>query len=89
MKDGEESKKKLYRALVELSKPVDDASLERINSMSEFEIKQKTPIRVLHRFASVPSLLPKSPVLSLFLLFLHFRHLNSSLILYDLLPYLS
>lgn len=51
MKDGESDKRKIYRALVELSSPVEDAVLEKLNAMGEFELAQKTPIRVLHRSA--------------------------------------
>lgn len=49
MKDGEEDKTKEYKALCCCSRELNDADLEMINSLSDFKIEQKTPIRVLHR----------------------------------------
>uniref|UniRef100_A0A6B2L465 tRNA pseudouridine(55) synthase n=1 Tax=Arcella intermedia TaxID=1963864 RepID=A0A6B2L465_9EUKA len=48
--EGETSKKKHYRCLVKLSPSLQDPSqLEKLNSLEAIVIKQKTPIRVLHR----------------------------------------
>eukprot|EP01125_Pyxidicula_operculata_P017197 TRINITY_DN6014_c0_g1_i1.p1 TRINITY_DN6014_c0_g1~~TRINITY_DN6014_c0_g1_i1.p1 ORF type:complete len:544 (+),score=73.14 TRINITY_DN6014_c0_g1_i1:6-1637(+) len=51
MREGEKEKKKHYRALIQISKPITDKSiLDNINNYPQpFEINQKTPIRVLHR----------------------------------------
>ena len=50
IKAGEETKRKSYRALCcTMEGPVTAEIIDKINSLSEFEIKQATPIRVLHR----------------------------------------
>ena len=49
IKSGEEQKKKYYRALCVLQQPATAEILEKLNKPAAFEIKQKTPIRVLHR----------------------------------------
>lgn len=62
LKQYEESKVKVYVCLVICSKPVSEADLTKINSFSDLlvkfrtpqilyfiKIKQKTPLRVLHR----------------------------------------
>jgi tRNA pseudouridine synthase 10 len=49
--DSENEKRKHYRALIELSKPLDSSKLNEINQKEPFQILQKTPIRVLHRRA--------------------------------------
>ncbi|TMW53207.1 hypothetical protein DOY81_001750 [Sarcophaga bullata] len=49
IKSGEEQKKKYYRALCVLQQPATAEILEKLNKPDGFEIKQKTPIRVLHR----------------------------------------
>ncbi|XP_053960994.1 putative tRNA pseudouridine synthase Pus10 [Anastrepha ludens] len=49
IKMGEEQKRKCYRALCQLSRPVTTDILKKLNLEQGFEIQQKTPIRVLHR----------------------------------------
>lgn len=49
IKSGEEQKKKYYRALCVLQQPATAEILKKLNKPDAFEIKQKTPIRVLHR----------------------------------------
>uniref|UniRef100_A0A1A9UPZ7 tRNA pseudouridine(55) synthase n=1 Tax=Glossina austeni TaxID=7395 RepID=A0A1A9UPZ7_GLOAU len=49
IKSGEEKKRKFYRALCMLQEPATLDVLEKLNLPQGFEIKQKTPIRVLHR----------------------------------------
>lgn len=49
IKSGEERKKKYYRALCILQQPACPKMLEKLNISVGFEVKQKTPIRVLHR----------------------------------------
>lgn len=49
IKTGEEQKKKYYRALCVLQQPATADILRKLNIPEGFEIKQKTPIRVLHR----------------------------------------
>lgn len=49
IKQGEENKKKIYRALCITNKPVTVELLNKLNSCQEFKIDQITPIRVLHR----------------------------------------
>lgn len=52
MKDGEDSKRKFYRALIQLGHPLSaEQIIQRINGRAPLEIQQKTPIRVLHRYA--------------------------------------
>ncbi|ORY91310.1 hypothetical protein BCR43DRAFT_103903 [Syncephalastrum racemosum] len=55
MKEGEEFKRKKYRALVWLSEPVTPEILDRINQQGKtpFIIKQNTPLRVFQRRAAV------------------------------------
>jgi len=49
IKEGEEKKRKSYRCLVWSSRKVTEMELHSINQMSNFQIEQKTPIRVMHR----------------------------------------
>uniref|UniRef100_A0A1A9WKU4 tRNA pseudouridine(55) synthase n=1 Tax=Glossina brevipalpis TaxID=37001 RepID=A0A1A9WKU4_9MUSC len=49
IKSGEEKKRKFYRALCVLQEPATLDILEKLNLPQGFEIKQKTPVRVLHR----------------------------------------
>ena len=49
IKYGEESKRKVYSALIETEKPVTTEQLHHLNDIKELVIFQKTPIRVLHR----------------------------------------
>ena len=51
LKEGEEKKKKTYRCVVSLAEHLDDKKIEKLNELKskEFQIKQETPIRVLHR----------------------------------------
>lgn len=49
IKLGEESKKKIYRALCKLEKPATVETLEKLNIPSGVTINQMTPLRVLHR----------------------------------------
>ncbi|KAJ2317671.1 putative tRNA pseudouridine synthase Pus10 [Coemansia sp. RSA 2704] len=51
IKQGEESKTKLYCALVWLAAPLDAQRLEEINQQGALVLQQKTPVRVLHRRA--------------------------------------
>ena len=44
-----EEKKKKYRCVVWVEKKIDQQILSKINSLEEFKIYQKTPVRVLHR----------------------------------------
>ncbi|KAG4080694.1 hypothetical protein HA402_013224 [Bradysia odoriphaga] len=48
IKQGEENKKKMYRALC-VTEPVTVDLLNKLNITDEFTIEQMTPIRVLHR----------------------------------------
>eukprot|EP01126_Amoeba_proteus_P046785 TRINITY_DN5305_c0_g1_i10.p1 TRINITY_DN5305_c0_g1~~TRINITY_DN5305_c0_g1_i10.p1 ORF type:complete len:253 (-),score=62.90 TRINITY_DN5305_c0_g1_i10:132-890(-) len=54
--NSEKDKRKHYRALVEFSKPVTPEMLDKINSLENLQILQKTPIRVLHRRAALERL---------------------------------
>lgn len=49
IKTGEEKKKKFYRALCVLEKPITLEVLRKLDMPDGFEIQQVTPIRVLHR----------------------------------------
>ncbi|XP_059633803.1 uncharacterized protein LOC132276410 [Cornus florida] len=49
MREGEAEKQKQYTALVWISRPLKDDDLQRIASLKEMQILQRTPIRVLHR----------------------------------------
>lgn len=49
IKDGEEEKTKSYSAICCCSRLLSDDDILRISSMKDLVIKQKTPIRVLHR----------------------------------------
>ncbi|RKP21728.1 hypothetical protein ROZALSC1DRAFT_26870 [Rozella allomycis CSF55] len=51
MRVGEEEKSKLYRCLVHSESNLDQALVERVNSMSNIVLNQRTPLRVLHRRA--------------------------------------
>ncbi|KAG0190863.1 putative tRNA pseudouridine synthase Pus10 [Apophysomyces sp. BC1034] len=54
IKEGEQFKRKTYRALVWVSEPLDDAMISRVNVAGSvpFHIKQGTPIRVFQRRAA-------------------------------------
>ena len=55
LKEGENQKTKNYRALcIYKSKPDTLNLIQGLNDLSEFEIIQKTPMRVLHRRPLVP-----------------------------------
>uniref|UniRef100_A0A1B0DJ26 tRNA pseudouridine(55) synthase n=1 Tax=Phlebotomus papatasi TaxID=29031 RepID=A0A1B0DJ26_PHLPP len=49
IKEGEENKRKMYRALCLLEFPADVSVLHKLNIVTEFTVDQLTPIRVLHR----------------------------------------
>lgn len=49
LSEGQESKKKEYRALCCCSRKITSDDIDRINSLPEVCLNQKTPIRVLHR----------------------------------------
>lgn len=49
LKSGEEDKKKIYQALCVMNRKVTDEDLQKLNKPEGFEIKQATPLRVLHR----------------------------------------
>lgn len=49
VKKYEDSKKKNYTCVVWASKTVTDEDIEKINKVSNLEVIQKTPLRVLHR----------------------------------------
>lgn len=51
MKAGEEEKTKNYLALCRCEEPITDEQISRLNFTSELVLKQKTPIRVLHRLS--------------------------------------
>lgn len=46
---GAEHKKKTYSCLIRLSRPYNQEDFSKLNAVSDLEILQKTPIRVLHR----------------------------------------
>lgn len=49
LSEGQEAKKKAYRALCCCSRKLTNDDIRRINNLSEVCLSQKTPIRVLHR----------------------------------------
>jgi len=49
MKDGEDTKRKSYRAVVWAAAPLTRETIEGLSTTSEFIIDQLTPVRVLHR----------------------------------------
>ncbi|XP_030855020.1 putative tRNA pseudouridine synthase Pus10 [Strongylocentrotus purpuratus] len=49
LKEGETEKSKSYMALVRVASPVSQEDLQLLNTDQEVVLKQKTPIRVLHR----------------------------------------
>lgn len=49
LKEGEEAKLKAYVCICWVSKELKESDIERINSMENLILAQKTPIRVLHR----------------------------------------
>ncbi|XP_062506622.1 tRNA pseudouridine synthase Pus10-like isoform X2 [Corticium candelabrum] len=49
LKEGEEMKKKTYCALVKVEKHVDQTDCNYLNSLKDIVLKQKTPLRVMHR----------------------------------------
>lgn len=49
LKQGEEEKKKCYRAKIWCDKTISDDCIDKLNSMKDVLVEQKTPIRVLHR----------------------------------------
>lgn len=49
MKEGQETKRKEYRALCCCTRKISSSDIERINKLTDLCIEQKTPIRVLHR----------------------------------------
>lgn len=49
LKDGEESKRKTYRALCCASRHITEDDVALVSSLKDVRLKQKTPIRVLHR----------------------------------------
>ena len=51
IREGEADKRKCYKALVWLSRPVDSAVLTALEGHKDIALQQRTPIRVLHRRA--------------------------------------
>eukprot|EP01112_Ceratiomyxa_fruticulosa_P009408 TRINITY_DN2448_c0_g1_i1.p1 TRINITY_DN2448_c0_g1~~TRINITY_DN2448_c0_g1_i1.p1 ORF type:complete len:631 (-),score=147.20 TRINITY_DN2448_c0_g1_i1:146-2038(-) len=49
LKDAEENKKKHYRCIVWLEKPIKPEDLDFLKELKDMKIEQKTPVRVLHR----------------------------------------
>jgi tRNA pseudouridine synthase 10 len=49
IRDGEENKLKVYAAIVWTEKKIGESDILALNSAEKLEIKQKTPIRVMHR----------------------------------------
>lgn len=49
LKEGEETKQKIYRCVVWAPKPMSAEKLNSLEKMSVFQIDQLTPVRVLHR----------------------------------------
>lgn len=49
IKEGEQYKKKSYKALVYCNPHLDPFILEKVNTLKDITISQKTPIRVLHK----------------------------------------
>lgn len=52
IKSGEDEKSKTYSALCESETAITDSDLDSLNNLGEISIKQRTPIRVLHRRAN-------------------------------------
>ena len=52
IKAGEEEKTKTYSALCSMREPVAPSDLAQLNGLSNIQILQHTPIRVLHRRAN-------------------------------------
>ena len=48
LKEGEDQKRKTYLALC-ISPTIPNLDLDKLSSMKEVEVQQRTPIRVLHR----------------------------------------
>ncbi|CAD7695628.1 unnamed protein product [Ostreobium quekettii] len=53
MKEGEETKRKVYVALVWAAERVEDHVLHQMKAKGAFSVEQDTPIRVLHRRAAL------------------------------------
>ncbi|XP_023243978.1 putative tRNA pseudouridine synthase Pus10 [Centruroides sculpturatus] len=49
LKEGEEEKKKSYCAKCCINKKLSDIDIEKLSLVKNLTLKQKTPIRVLHR----------------------------------------
>ena len=49
LKEGEEDKQKHYAALIYTSKPISNEDLLFLSEIKDLTVKQKTPLRVLHR----------------------------------------
>ena len=49
MQDGAEMKRKNYRCVVRLSRPITPADIDTLSSVRALEVIQNTPLRVLHR----------------------------------------
>jgi len=49
LKEGEEEKQKTYSALCYTARPLSQTDVDKLNQMKDVVLKQKTPIRVLHR----------------------------------------
>ena len=49
MRDSPENKTKSYNALCYCYSKLDEKDIEKLNSLSQIDIMQQTPIRVLHR----------------------------------------
>eukprot|EP01116_Phalansterium_solitarium_P008462 TRINITY_DN22369_c0_g1_i1.p1 TRINITY_DN22369_c0_g1~~TRINITY_DN22369_c0_g1_i1.p1 ORF type:complete len:599 (-),score=180.98 TRINITY_DN22369_c0_g1_i1:193-1989(-) len=49
IKEGEQTKTKVYRCIVWVSRPVKPTELEFLKDIKDLQLNQKTPIRVLHR----------------------------------------
>lgn len=49
IKEGEQTKRKSYRSVVWISVPVTKDDLSFLTTITDLQIYQKTPIRVLHR----------------------------------------
>jgi len=49
IKEFEISKKKFYTCVVWTKKKVNEKDIEKLNSIKDMEIIQKTPLRVMHR----------------------------------------
>ncbi|EAR99612.2 tRNA pseudouridine synthase Pus10, putative (macronuclear) [Tetrahymena thermophila SB210] len=49
LKQSEQEKIKSYACVVQTKDPITQEQIDKLNNMNEIELKQKTPIRVLHR----------------------------------------